>query len=73
VTALHNICEGDRLTILNQVGKVQWHGVIRCDKEVGWHRYPLNPNYGQQCALGHQDRGQRHSTGRLHQIGHKRQ
>jgi hypothetical protein len=51
--ALQNICEGDHLTILNKVGGVIWRGVIHCDKKIGWRRYPSNPKYGQQCALGH--------------------
>ncbi|GEM_PF-1069090 len=50
--ALESICEGDHLTILDQLGKVLWRGIIRCDNRVGWRRYPMNPQYGQQCALG---------------------
>jgi hypothetical protein len=50
---LQMIEEGDKLTILDQLGKVVWHGVIQCDRKTGWQRYPLNPQYGQQCASGH--------------------
>ena len=51
--ALQVIEEGDQLTITDQLGNALWRGVIRCDKDVGWRRYPMNPEYGQQCALGH--------------------
>jgi len=51
--ALEVICEGDHLTIEDQLGRTRWRGVIRCDKKTGWQKYPLNPEYGQQCALGH--------------------
>ena len=51
--ALEPICEGDRLTILDQLGNELWRGIIRCDKKIGLRPYPLNPQYGQQCALGH--------------------
>ena len=51
--ALEMICEGDHLTIEDQLGTTRWKGVIRCDKKTGWRKYPANPEYGQQCALGH--------------------
>ena len=51
--ALEPICEGDHLTILDQMGKTLWRGTIHCDKKTGWRTYPKNPEYGQQCALGH--------------------
>ena len=51
--ALEMICEGDHLTIEDQLGRMRWKGIISCDKKTGWQRYPLNPEYGQQCALGH--------------------
>ena len=51
--ALETICEGDNLTIEDQLGVVLWKGVIRCDKKIGWQRYRMNPEYGQQTALGH--------------------
>jgi hypothetical protein len=51
--ALETICEGDHLTIEDQLGIVLWKGVIRCDKKTGWQRYRMNPEYGQQIALGH--------------------
>jgi hypothetical protein len=51
--ALELICEGDDLTIIDQLGKVLWRGVVRCDKEIGLRPYPMNPEYSQQCALGH--------------------
>jgi hypothetical protein len=51
--AMEVICEGDHLTVLDPMGLVVWKGVIRCDKKVGRRPYPINPKYGQQCALGH--------------------
>jgi len=50
--ACETICEGDHLTIFDRAGNVLWRGVIRCDKKSGWRRYPRNPQYGQQSALG---------------------
>lgn len=50
---LHAIQEGDHLTILDQLGRRLWSGVIRCDRESGWARYPANPEFGQPCALGY--------------------
>jgi hypothetical protein len=50
--ALEPIREGDCLTIMDQMGKKLWQGVIRCDKKVGWRRYRYNRDYGQQAALG---------------------
>lgn len=50
--ALEPICEGDQLTILDQLGATVWEGTISCDKKTGWRRYPSNPRFGQQCALG---------------------
>jgi len=51
--ALQTICEGDHLTILDRVGETVWRGIIRCDKKVGSRPYTMNPQYNQQCALGH--------------------
>ena len=51
--ALEPICEGDNLTILGPLGEILWEGTVRCDKKVGYRTYPMNPEYGQQCALGH--------------------
>jgi len=51
--ALEAICEGDHLMILDALGNIVWRGVIRCDKKIGFRPYPMNPEYGQQCALGH--------------------
>lgn len=50
---LHTIEEGDYLTICDQLGRHKWAGTIRCDRKAGWKRYPLNPQFGQPCALGH--------------------
>jgi hypothetical protein len=50
---LHIIKPGDHLTILDQLGHKLWSGIIRYDRKAGWRRYPLNPKYGQPCALGH--------------------
>jgi hypothetical protein len=51
--AMETICEGDYLTIVDQLGKPLWKGMIRCDKRTGWCPYPMNPKLGQQSALGH--------------------
>jgi hypothetical protein len=50
---LHIVKPGDHLTVLDQVGRRLWSGVIRPDRKAGWRRYPLNPKYGQPLALGH--------------------
>jgi hypothetical protein len=50
---LHEIQEGDHLTIADQLGHKIWAGTIRCDRESGWRRYPTNPKYGQPNALGY--------------------
>ena len=50
--ALEMICEGDHLTITDQLGAILWRGTIRCDKETGLRPHPLNVQYSQQCALG---------------------
>ena len=50
--ALETICEGDNLTIMDQLGAILWRGTIRCDKEKGRRPYPMNPEFSQQCALG---------------------
>lgn len=50
---LHPIDEGDHLTILDELGHQIWAGTIRCDRKTGWRPFPLNPNDGQPCALGH--------------------
>lgn len=47
------INEGDHLAIYDELGYEVWAGTIKCDKKVGWRRYPSNPKHGQQCALGY--------------------
>ena len=51
--ALNIVEEGDHLAIFDQLGNKVWAGKIRCDRKAGWRRYPLNPKYGQPCALGY--------------------
>jgi hypothetical protein len=51
--ALQPICEGDHLTIFDQLGAILWRGGIRRDKAIGTRRFPTNPMHAQQCALGH--------------------
>ncbi len=43
---------GDHLTVYNLDGSVAFRGKIRVDYKTGWREYPLNPEHGQQCALG---------------------
>lgn len=50
--ALVSIDEGDHLKVWSEDRKVVFDGVIKKDTKTGWKRYPLNPKYGQQCALG---------------------
>jgi hypothetical protein len=51
--ALQPICDGDHLTVSDQLGKILWRGLICCDKVTGRRSFAMNPKYGQQCALGH--------------------
>lgn len=51
--ALHFIEEGDHLTICDQSGRVLWSGIVDPDRETGFRRYPMNPDYGQPQALGY--------------------
>lgn len=50
---LHAIEASDHLTICDGLGRRVWAGKIDCDREIGWKRYPLNPKFGQPCALGY--------------------
>jgi hypothetical protein len=43
---------GDRLTVFGPYGEIIFDGIIDCDRKAGWRRFPLNPEYGQPCALG---------------------
>ena len=49
---LHTIKAGDALTVYNEDGSVRWEGVIEPDYEVGWTRFPQNPQHGQQVSCG---------------------
>jgi hypothetical protein len=51
--ALVDINEGDYLKIFNEDGSVIFDGVIKEDHEIGYAKYPLNPEYGQPAALGY--------------------
>ncbi len=45
---------GDRLKIFSEDGtSIIFDGVIKPDSRIGWKRYPMNPKYGQPCALGY--------------------
>jgi len=50
---LHWIEAGDHLTIQDRLGLKLWSGEIKCDRKAGWKPYPMNPKYGQPCALGY--------------------
>jgi hypothetical protein len=50
--SIHVLRAGDHLTIADQFHLKVWEGIIECDTESGWKRYPLNPELGQPCALG---------------------
>jgi hypothetical protein len=42
----------DHLVVYGEDGKKLWSGKIKPDYKNGWRRYPLNPKFGQPCALG---------------------
>jgi hypothetical protein len=50
---LHILENGDELTVFNADGSVLWKGVIDLEYESGYMNFPLNPQYGQQAALGY--------------------
>lgn len=50
--ALETIKEGDHLKVFNTDGSIAFDGTIKEDYEIGYRPYPLNPEYGQPCALG---------------------
>jgi len=50
--ALEYLEKGDRLKVYNADGTIAFDGVIKPDTKIGWTEYPLNPGYGQPCALG---------------------
>lgn len=49
---LHGIEAGDHLHATDEKGDVRFEGIIKPDFRKGWRRYPMNPKYGQPCALG---------------------
>jgi O-acetyl-ADP-ribose deacetylase (regulator of RNase III) len=44
--------DGDELTVHRADGSIRWQGTVDLEYETGWERYPLNPEYGQQCVFG---------------------
>lgn len=46
------IREGDHLTVFGPDGGIVFDDEIVCNYFAGWQPYPLNPEYGQPCALG---------------------
>ena len=50
---LHEIHEGDHLTVFGENNEVLFSGEISCDRRIGWMEYPLNPGHGQPAALGY--------------------
>lgn len=53
--ALQSLNDGDYLTIFDPIDttKVVWEGNIDLEYETNYRPYPMNPDYGQQCVLGH--------------------
>jgi hypothetical protein len=51
--ALEMIEEGDHLKVFADDDSILFDGIIDPDHEIGWAEYPLNPGYGQPCALGY--------------------
>ncbi|MBI1362387.1 MAG: hypothetical protein GC134_00190 [Proteobacteria bacterium] len=50
---LHCLKDGDHLTVYGFDGKtVVWEGTVKLEYERNWEKFPLNPQYGQQAALG---------------------
>jgi hypothetical protein len=49
---LHVLDDGDELVVLGDDGNPIWSGKIRFDYEIGYRPYPMNPEFGQQCARG---------------------
>lgn len=43
---------GDKVTIYDDNGVVYFDGIIEQDTETGYQPYPMNPQWGQQCAAG---------------------
>lgn len=54
--ALNPLRDGDHLRILSDDILI-WEGVIDLEYETGYRPYPMNPEYGQQCACGFWVRG----------------
>lgn len=54
---LHPLKNGDKITIFAKDNSILWDGVIDLEYETGYQPYPMNPQYGQQCALGYWVRG----------------
>ncbi|MBI5421031.1 MAG: hypothetical protein HZA35_01825 [Parcubacteria group bacterium] len=51
--AIHDIEDGDMLSIYNEDGSVAFEGKIVSDWEIGYAEYPMNPGHGQPTALGY--------------------
>ena len=50
--AANIIDAGDHLTVYGSDNQTIFEGEIVPDYKVGWTKYPKNPKYGQQAALG---------------------
>lgn len=50
--ALESINAGDFLTIYSEDGSIAFQGKIDPDFHAGYQPFPLNPKFGQPCALG---------------------
>jgi len=50
---MHELVEGDHLTVFAEDGAKSFDGKIECDRKIGWTAYPGNKKRGQQAALGY--------------------